>query len=216
MPSGFPTPLEDRRMPTQVVLHYQKHRLLGIQGADSIWVGEDQLVPPLGYSDVRSLRRLRAKNPGLFTSQMVAPIPVKTSGGTQDVIHYSLLGIMVVAGEAGTVKGQELRIWAAKMMNGQAPVPRVTGEAFQSLDAILAVLATPMFGASRAKFKLAAEREAQHTKDMRALREEGYRLGRLTGLPGPQLRIALTMADAAEQLALQAAPTQPELPLLEG
>lgn len=109
-------------------LTYGHHALEGLMEDGQIWLRGDQIAPPLGYSDERSLRLLFKRNQEEFTSQEARLIVHHTAGGPQEKWHFSLRGAELLAMLSRTPEGKKFRRWVLDVLEGRRQKRAVQGE----------------------------------------------------------------------------------------
>ena len=111
-------------MPASVsILRYQSHEMEAVHISGQIWLRGDQIAPPLGYTDERSVRNLYARNADEFTADETRVVPIRTDGGEQKTRVFSLRGVRLLGLLANTKPAKGFRKWILDLLEGRVRQP---------------------------------------------------------------------------------------------
>lgn len=105
-------------MPTDLILHYDNHRLDIVPRDGQSWFRSGQIAPPLGLSE-RQVRKLQSRHAGKFTSRETTLMILPTPGGMQEVRVFSMRGLMKLAIYARTDQSIHFHDWLLNVADGK-------------------------------------------------------------------------------------------------
>lgn len=108
-------------------LQFQNHTLEVLERDGKLWIRGLSICQSLGYEDpASSLTKIYNRHKDEFSSDMVHKPQVKTSGGWQRQLCFSLRGAHLLAMFSKTPVAKEFRRWVLDVLDGQVEaVPRL-------------------------------------------------------------------------------------------